>query len=159
MKRLPLSALGGVGVVAGCAGMVAMLPGAVAVALGVVGITGASAVARTFSPVAEPLYIGSAALVVLGALACSRLVTVLAIGGSALLYLSMFQFASAGTISGSPMSGMAMDTDHSSNLHADPLSFYTGLAFLATAFALSSWRRRRGSCQPVLRLPLVTARP
>ena len=159
MKRLPLSALGGVGVVAGCAGMVAMLPGAVAGALGVVGITGASAVARTFSPVAKPLYIGSAALVLLGALACSRLVTMLAIGGNALLYLSMFQFASGRTISGSSMSGMAMHADHGSDLHADPLSFYVGLAFLVIAFALSSWRRRRGGCQPVLRLPLVVARP
>lgn len=138
--------------------MVAMLPGAVAGALGVVGITGASAIARTFSPVAEPLYIGSATLVVLGALACSRLVTLMAISGSVLLYLSMFQFASGGTMNGSAMSGMVTQTNHQSKLHADPLSFYLGLAFLLTAFGLSIWRRRRQKCQPLLRVPLVTAR-
>jgi len=157
MKRLPLSALGSVGVVAGCASMVAMLPGAVAGALGVVGITGAGAIARTFSPVAEPLYIGSAILVVVGALACSRLVTLLAISGSTLLYLSMFQFTLRGPISGSSMSGMAMHTNHSM-LHADPLSFYLGLAFFVTGLAVSIWRRRRQECQPLIRVPLITTR-
>jgi hypothetical protein len=159
MKRLTLSALGGAGVVAGCASMAAMLPGAIAGALGAVGITGASAIARTLSPVAEPLYVGSATLVVLGALACGRLVTLLAVNGSVLLYLSMFQLATGGTTNGSSMSGMATHPNPNGKLHADPLSFYLGLAFLVTAFALSTWRRHRLACRPLLRLPLVTARP
>ncbi len=159
MKRLPLSAIGGVGVVAGCAGMLAMLPGAVTGALGVVGITGASAIAPTLSPVAEPLYIGSSTLVVLGALACSRLVTLLAISGSGLLYLSMFRLASGGTGSGSAMSGMATHAHDQSKLHADPVSFYLGLAFLVVGFALSIWRRHRQECRPLLRMPLSAAPP
>ena len=94
----------------------------------------------------------------LGALACSRLVTLVATSGSVLLFLSMFQFASGGTINGSTMSRMATPTNHQSKLHADPLSFYLGLAFLVTAFGLSTWRRHRQECQPLLRLPLVAAR-
>jgi len=74
VRRAPFTLVGAAGVVGGCAGMVAMLPGATAGALGAIGIGGSSALARTLSPVAQPLFIASAILVLLGALACSRLV-------------------------------------------------------------------------------------
>ena len=52
--------------------MAAMLPGAAAGALGALGITGSSALARTLSPVAQPLFIGSAVLIsVLGIIVLS----------------------------------------------------------------------------------------
>lgn len=142
------------GITAGCAGMAAMLPGAVAGALGAIGIGGSSALARTLSPVTQPLYIGSAILVIVGALTCSRLVSVFAIGGSLLLYLSMFELVSAGT-SGAAMSMSALQQPHrATRVHAEPVAFYVGLAFLLAAFALTLWRRRRRSCRPLLRLPL-----
>ena len=138
------------GVAAGCAGMAAMLPGAIAGALGAVGIGGSSALARTLSPVAQPLYITSAVLVVFGAVACSRLVAAAAITGSLLLYLSMFQLASDASNGGS-MSMMAMHHDSGAS-HAEPMSFYTGLALIATALALSAWRRRQRHCRPILHI-------
>ena len=70
MRRLPFTTVGAVGVAAGCVGMVAMLPGAAAGVLGAIGIGGSGALARALSPGAEPLFIGSAVLVVVGALAC-----------------------------------------------------------------------------------------
>lgn len=155
-------AAGALGVAAGCAGMVAMLPSAAVAVLGAVGITGSSALARALSPVAEPLFLASAALLLLGALACSRLVALLAVVGSTLLYLSMFQLAS-GTKTGSgsegSMSGMSMQPHHGiSALHAEPLSFYLGLTVLVAAFALNFWRRRQRECRPLLRLPHVAVR-
>ncbi len=160
MRQPPFTLVGAAGVAGGCAGMVAMLPGAAAGALGAVGISGSSALARTLSPVAEPLFIASAALVVIGALACSRLVVVLALGGSTLLYLSMFQLASSGAHSGDSMSGMSMQQPHqgSSATHADEASFYLGLTLLVAALALSVWRRRRHECRPLVRLPRLAPR-
>lgn len=160
MKRPPFATVGAVGVAAGCAGMVAMLPGAAAGALGAVGISGSSALARTLSPAAEPLFIVSAILVILGAIACSRLVAVLAVAGSVFLYLSMFQLASGGSTSAGSMSMMGMQRTHDAVLHAEPMSFYLGLALLLSAFAFSFWRRRRRQCKPLFRLrePLTARR-
>ena len=154
MRRPPFTLVGAAGVAGGCAGMVAMLPAVTAGALGAVGLTGSSALARALSPVAEPLFIASAVLVVIGALACSRLVVLLAMGGSSLLYLSMFQLASSGAHSGSSMSGMTMQPHHGSpTLHADATSFYLGLTLLMAAFGLRAWRRHRRECRPLVRLP------
>ena len=159
MKRPPVTSVGAVGVAAGCAGMVAMLPGAAAGVLGAIGISGSSALARTLSPVAEPLFIVSGVLVIVGALACGRLVAQLSVAGSILLYLSMFQLASGGSKSGGSMSTMTMQGPHHATLHAEPVSFYLGLALLLVAFAFSFWRRRRRECRPLLRLPQpLTAR-
>ena len=80
--------------------MVAMLPGATAGALGAIGITGSSTLERTLSPVAEPSFIASTTLVILGALTCGGLVALLSVAGSVLLYVSMFQIPSRGSISG-----------------------------------------------------------
>lgn len=120
MKRPPVTSVGAVGVAAGCAGMVAMLPGAAAGVLGAIGISGSSALARTLSPVAEPLFIASAVLVIVGALACGQLVALPAVAGSALLYLWMFQLSSGGSTSGGSMSTMTMQGPHHASLHTEP---------------------------------------
>jgi hypothetical protein len=139
--------------------MVAMLPGAAAGALGAIGISGSSAFARTLSPVAERLFIASAVLVIVGALTCGRVVALLSVAGTVLLYLSMFQLASRGSTSVGSMSMMTMQRPHNASLHAEPVSFYLGLALLLVTFALGIWRRRQRECRPLLRLPrLMTAR-
>jgi hypothetical protein len=153
MRRSPLGILGTAGIGLGCAGMAAMLPSAATGVLGAFGITGSSALARTLSPVAQPLFIGSAVLIILSALACSRLVVILSGAGAVLLYLSMFQLATASG-SGSSMSTMAMQQPHrQSALHANAATFYLGLALLIGAATLRLWRRRRHQCRPVLRIP------
>lgn len=68
------AALALTGSAVGCAAMVSMLPGAAAGALGALGVTASSAFARTLSPAAEPLFVGSAVGLTLAALTCSRLV-------------------------------------------------------------------------------------
>lgn len=130
-----------------------MLPSAAASVLGVVGITGSSAFARTLSPVAQPLFIASAALILIGALACSRLVLLLAAAGTTLLYLSMFQLASGATTDGGSMSMMSMEHRASSSFHADVTTFYVGLIVLVVALALAAWRRHGRECKPLIRLP------
>lgn len=159
MRRLPFTLVGAAGVAGGYAGMVAMLPGAAAGVLGAIGISGSSALARTLSPVAEPLFIISALLVIMGALACSRLVVVFAVGGSTLLYLSMFQLASSAARSVGSMSAMSMQQPRNSSApHADATTFYLGVMLLMTAVALTAWRRRRHECRPLVRLPRLAVR-
>lgn len=153
MRRTPFVVVGAAGVAVGCAGMVAMLPGVVAGGFGALGITGSSALARTLSPVAEPLYITSAALILVGALACSRLVTLLAGAGTTLLYLSMFQLAS-GMSAGGSMSMTSMEAHGTaSSPSADVTAFYSGLVLLAATISLMTWRRHRRACRPLVRLP------
>jgi hypothetical protein len=139
-----------------------MLPGAAATVLGSIGIGGSSALARTLSPVAEPLFIASAVLITVGALTCSRTVALLVTVGNVLLYLSMFQLASGSANNGhTPMAGMSMgaSTGRHGGTHADATSFYLGLALLLAALALSTWRRRRHRCRPVLRVPRALPTP
>jgi hypothetical protein len=156
MRRSPFGVLGVAGVALGCAGMGSMLPGVAVGALGAVGITGSGALARTLAPVAEPLFLVSAALILISALACSRLVATLSGAGVVLLYLSMFQLATGGA-AGAPglMSMTAMQQPHhpGSALHANTVTFYLGLVLLVSAAALRVWRRRRHECQPLLRIP------
>ena len=130
-----------------------MLPNAITGVLGVVGVTGSDALARTLSPVAEPLFIGSGALILIGALVCSRLVVLLAAAGTTLLYLSMFQLASGATRGGGSMSMMSTQHRASSSLHADVTTFYVGLIVLVAALVLAAWRRNRRACNPVIALP------
>lgn len=152
MRRSPFGILGAAGVTLGCAGMASMLPGVAVGALGAVGITGSGALARTLSPVAQPLFILSAALILISALACSRLVATLSGAGLALLYLSMFQLAAGGAAgNGGSMSMTAMQ-HAGSTLHANPQTFYLGLVLLLSAVALRLWRRRRHQCRPVFRI-------
>src|SRR6516164_1757463 len=101
MLRRAFGILGGGGVGLGCAAMVSMLPGAAASVLSVVGITGSSGLAIALAGIAEPLFIASAALVLISALACSRLVAALSAAGVTLLYLSMFQLATSAATGGS----------------------------------------------------------
>lgn len=160
MRGRPFTVLGAAGVAAGCAGMVAMLPSAVASALGAIGITGSSAIAGTLSQAAEPLFLASSVLLVIGALRCSRLVVLFAVSGSGLLYLSMFQFASPRVGSGSSTSMTSMQQAHNgvSAPHADATSFYLGLILLAVALALYVWRRHRRACRPLVRVSLPGVR-
>jgi hypothetical protein len=159
MRRPPIATVGAAGVGAGCAGMIAMLPGAAAGALGAIGISSSGALARTFSPVAEPLFIVSALLVILGALTCGRLAAVLSVAGSVLLYLSMFRLASGVSASGDSMSMMTMSKHEHASLHAEAVSFYSGLALLLAVFAVRLWRRRRRACRPLLRRPRALTVP
>ena len=156
MRRSPFGILGAAGVAVGCAGMVSMLPGVATGALGALGITGSSALARTLSPVAEPLFIASAVLILISALACSRLVVLLSGAGATLLYLSMFQLASGATSGGGSMSMMAMLPRHGgSTLHANAATFYLGVILLVAAAAVRTWRRRRHECRPLLHVDQV----
>ncbi|MHB8659626.1 MAG: hypothetical protein ACYC91_17090 [Solirubrobacteraceae bacterium] len=137
-----------------------MLPGVAVGALGALGITGSSALARTLSPVAQPLFVVSAALVLISALACSRLVVALSSAGLVLLYLLMFGLSTGGAAGdGSSMSMTAMhQPNHAgSTLHANVPTFYLGLVLLLSAVALRLWRRRRGQCRPVFRIAQLGA--
>ncbi len=159
LQRL-LRALGLTGGAVGCAAMVSMLPGAAASALGALGVTGSSAFARTLSPVAQPLFVGSAIGLIVGALACSRLVTVMTAAGAGLLYLSMWILASAGASSSPGVMTSMTGTKPSGVVQADTSTFWTGLIFVAGSLALSAWRRRRERCRPfilVLRSRRTTA--
>lgn len=135
--------------------MVSMLPGAATSVLSVVGITGSSGLAIALAGVAEPLFIASAVLILISALACSRLVAVLSAAGATLLYLSMFQLASnAATGESGSMSMTAMEhVHHATSTHANAPTFYFGLLMLISSAALAAWRRRRHQCRPVLRIP------
>jgi hypothetical protein len=148
------------GVALGCAGMASMLPGVAVGALGALGITGSSALARTVSPVAQPLFVVSAALILISALACSRLVVALSGAGLVLLYLSMFQLATGGAAGdGGSMSMTAMQQPQHAGptLHANAPTFYLGLVLLLSAVALRLWRRRRHQCRPVFRIAQLGA--
>lgn len=144
-----LRPVGFLGVVVGCVGMASMLPGVAASILGAAGLTGSSLVGRALAPVAEPLFIVSAALLVLGALACSRLPTALATGGAVLLYLGMWVLPSAGSPAGSMG---AMTSAQGGAARADAATFWTGVALVVASFALSGWRRRRRRCRPFVLL-------
>jgi hypothetical protein len=126
-------------------------------------MTGSSALARYLSPVAEPLFIASAAIILIGALTCSRLVVVQSAAGSVLLYLSMFQLATVASTktTSQPGSGSMMSTHQShgamSPAHADAPTFYLGLVLLVGASGLAAWRRHHHECRPLLRLPSLRA--
>ena len=139
--------------------MVSMLPGATASLLSVVGITGSSGLAIALAGVAEPLFIASAVLVLISALACSRLVAVLSAAGVTLLYLSMFQLAgSTSTGDGGTMSMMVMHHPrHPSGVHANAPMFYLGLVMLISSAVLAAWRRHQHRCRPLLHIPQLRA--
>lgn len=152
LRRL-LRALGLTGGAVGCAAMVSMLPGAAASALGALGVTGSSAFARTLSPIAEPFFVGSAIGLTLGALACSRFVTVMSAAGAGLLYLSMWVLPSAGSSNppGAMTNMTAAATKHGGGVvQADTSTFWTGLALVIGSFALSAWYRRGKRCRPLV---------
>lgn len=131
--------------------MATSLPGALAGALGAVGITSSGVFARTLAPVAEPLFIVSAVMLVFGGLLCSKVVTALLASGSALLYVSMFVLASGGNM-GVGMMAMTSTGHTTAVSRADALTFYAGLSLLAITIAAIVWRRRRAACRPVVKL-------
>ena len=82
--------LGGVGALASCLPMVAMLPGGFAAALGLIGLGSSSAAVRTLAPqlnsVAQPLLLVSVTLLAVTSLRCSRLAVASAASGGVLLH-------------------------------------------------------------------------
>jgi hypothetical protein len=138
--------------------MVSMLPGAAASVLSLVGIAGSSGLAVTLGRAAEPLFIASAVLILLSALACSRLVAVFSGARATLLYLSMFQLVTGAATGGGSMSMTARrQSHHASAVHANAPPFNLGLVMLVTAPALAVWRRHRHQCRPLLRIPQIHA--
>lgn len=146
MRRPLLTVFGTAGTAVGCAAMATSLPAGFAGAVGAVGISGSGAFARAFGGAAQPLFIVSATLLIVGALACSRVVVLLAALGSLLLYLSMFELGGGGSDS---MTAMAMNHGAA---RAEPITFYAGLGALLLSITLQIGRRRRRMCRPVLRL-------
>jgi hypothetical protein len=155
MPRPPLTVLGTTGTAVGCAAMAASLPAGIAGAFGSVGLGGSGLFARALGGAGRPLFIASALLLIAGALACSRLVASLAALGGLLLYVSMFELARGGGGGSGSMSTMAMNHTHRA-ARAEPITFYFGLGALLLSITLQIWRRRRGSCRPVLRLRRAT---
>src|SRR5438093_1108151 len=151
MPRPLLTVVGTTGTAVGCAAMAASLPAGIAGAFGSVGISGTGVFARALGGAARPLFIASAILLIAGALACSRLVAALVSIGGLLLYLSMFELAHGGGGGGGSMSVMAMNHTHGA-ARADSITFCAGLGALLLSIMLQFWRRRRGTCRPVLRL-------
>lgn len=138
-----LRALGGVGAVAGCTSMTAMLPGVLASAFSAVGLASSSAVGRALAPVTIPLFVVSAVFLIVGALACSRLATLCALGGCVLAYVGMFVLADgASTVGMGAMVG--------SSSAASKAVFSVGAALIVASFVITPARRRRGACAPVL---------
>jgi hypothetical protein len=139
--------------------MVSMLPGAAASVLSAVGITGSSGLAIALADVAQPLFIASAVLFLISALACSRLVAALSAAAVTLLYLSMFELATTTASSDSgAMSMMAMQhARRAASTHANAPTFYLGLIMLISSAALAAWRQHRHQCRPLLRVPQLRA--
>jgi hypothetical protein len=146
MPRPLLTVLGAAGAAVGCAAMAASLPAGIAGAFGSIGIGGSGVFARAFGDAARPVFIVSAILLIAGALACSRVVAALAAVGVLLLYLSMFALTGSNS-----MATMAMPHAHG-GARANSITFYAGLGALLLSIAHQVWRRRRGTCSPVLAL-------
>ena len=143
-----IRAAGAGGAVVGCGAMAATFPAGAASAFESLGLAGSSVVGREVASVAEPVFIASAVLVIVGALACSRLVTAMAAAGGVLLYLSMFVLST----------GTSAEMSHTSSTvamggaRANTALLTSGAVLLASSFVLPRIRRRRGTCAPVFRL-------
>lgn len=132
----------GVGLLVSCLPMVAMLPGVASGVLGVVGLGASGAVVSRLAPglgvVAKPLLLFSVLMLAIGGLRCGRTVVALALGGGALLYLSMYVWT--GNDGGT-----------------SPVPFYGGLGCFVGAYVVS-WSRRRGRrCRPLVN-PVLAGR-
>lgn len=137
-----LRGLGALGAVAGCASMTAMLPGVAASLFAAVGLASSTVAGRALATAAEPLFVVSAVLMVLGALACSRLATLLAAAGCVSASVSMFVLTSG--------AGMARTGTMGATSPAAETLFYVGATLIVASFATTLLRRRRRSCAPVL---------
>ncbi|MDQ2911354.1 MAG: hypothetical protein M3R39_10145 [Actinomycetota bacterium] len=63
----------------------------------------------------------------------------------------MFELGRGGGGGTDSMSMMAMNHAHGA-ARAGSITFYAGLGALLLSITLQIWRRRRGTCRPVLRL-------
>jgi hypothetical protein len=122
--------------------MITMLPAVAASAFAAVGLTGSSVVGRELAAVAEPLFVVSAVLLMIGALACSRLATGLAASGSICAFVGMFVLTNGATMRGMGSLGATSSTGEA--------LFYLGAALIAASFATTALRRHRRSCAPVV---------
>lgn len=122
--------------------MTAMLPGAAASVFAAVGLAGSTVAGRALATVAEPLFVVSAVLLVLGALACSRLAALLAATGSVSAFVGMFVLGGGAAMG--RMGSMGATSPAAETL------FYVGAGFIVTSFATTLVRRRRRSCAPVV---------
>lgn len=122
--------------------MTAMLPAVAASTFAAIGLTGSTVVGRKLAAVAEPLFVVSAVLLMIGALACSRLATGLAATGSICAFVGMFVLTDGATMAGMGSMGPSSPT-------AEAL-FYLGAALIAASFATTALRRHRRSCTPVV---------
>lgn len=113
--------------------------------LGVIGIRASAAFADTFNtlllPIAQPLLIGSLALIVIGLVPRGRVPVAMTLVGSVMVYLSMFVLGTSSS-GGSQTNGMgAMDAMAGmSTTTADPLSlvaFWLGLGGIAISFFIA----------------------
>jgi len=123
--------------------MAAMLPGVTASAFAGLGLGGSSVIGGALVPVSEPLFVASAVFMVVGALACSWLVTVMAAAGSVSAYLSMFVLTTSGGTDMAHMGTMG-------GAHANGVLFVVGAALIVGSFVVPQIRRRQGTCAPVL---------
>lgn len=137
-----LRGLGVFGAAAGCASMTAMLPGVAASMFGALGLASSTVAGRALATLAEPLLVVSAVLLVSGALACSRLATLLAAAGSVSAFVGMFVLASGAEMA-------RMGSMGATSPAAEAL-FYVGAALIVASFATTLVRRRRRSCAPVV---------
>ncbi|MCU4186470.1 hypothetical protein K6U06_19030 [Acidiferrimicrobium sp. IK] len=137
-----LRGVGALGAVAGCASMTAMLPGLAASMFAAVGLATSTAAGRALATVAEPLFVVSAVLMVLGALACSRLAILLAAAGCVAAFVGMFVLTS--------VAAMARTGSMGATPPAAETLFYMGAALIVASFATTLVRRRRRSCAPVV---------
>ena len=150
-----LKLIGAVLAAVSCIPMLAALPGGIVAALGLLGITAASApivaLAAPLAPIAQPLLLISIGLLIVGNLRCGWLPAFLAAIGGLLIYLAMYVLV----IPFSVMDAMTMGTmPGMPGLTNGPL-FYIGLAALVVSFGLSWWRQRKHICQPVHPLNLL----
>lgn len=128
-------AASGAGLLVSCIPMVAMLPGAVGGALGLVGLGASGAVVSRLAPalnaVALPLLMFSVLLLIVGGLRCGGIVVSLAMIGGVLLYVSMYVWTTDGGAT-------------------SPALFYVGLACFIGAYGVSWLRRRDKRCRPLV---------
>ncbi|MDQ2728961.1 MAG: hypothetical protein M3Y91_14140 [Actinomycetota bacterium] len=89
-----------------------------------------------------PLFVVSALLLIVGALACSRLATAAALGGCVFAYVGMFVLAD-----GASMGGMGAMGGSSA---ASKTVLSLGAVLVVASFVITPLRRRRGTCAPVL---------
>lgn len=128
--------LGGIGALASCVPMVAMMPAGFATALSFVGLGASSAAVHTLAPhlnpIAQPLLLLSAALLAVTSLRCSLAAVFTASSGGLLMYLGMYVWTDPGGVT-------------------NPSLFYPGLGLFLSTYLVSFAQRRLAASRPLVR--------